>query len=143
MAFRKNLLIRDTRSGRFRSKFEHEKGVFWEVDTLFKGLAQFQFKMEDAIIDRLVDVADELVAYMQANAPWQDRTGRARAGLSSEVYAQDDEMGITLFDTEDYEIWLELRWGGRYAIIIPTMEQQGNKVLDKIQRLMSEITFYE
>lgn len=139
---RRNLRVRDER-GRFRSKFSWEKGVFWEVDTLFRGLAQFRFKMEDGILERLEQVAVELVDYMKSNAPWEDQTGQARAGLTAEVFATDNDLGLLLYDVEDYEVWLEIRWGGRYAIIIPTMDQKGNAVLQSIQRLMSEIVFYD
>lgn len=112
------------------------------TDTLTKGIAQFKTKMEKRFEELLLKFAIDAVDYMKSNAPWQDQTGEARAGLDAEVYQDDHEMGVILFHTVDYGIWLEIRWSGRYAIIIPTVEQKGPDLLASMNHMMDGITFY-
>lgn len=64
-------------------------------------------------------------AYAKAHAPWQDRTGDARQGLTAIGEQRLVRYTITLFHTVDYGIWLEVRWDGKYAIIVPTIEHMG------------------
>lgn len=65
----------------------------------------------------------------QNEAPWEDRTGAARAGLTAEVYDDLGELVIELYHTVDYGQWLELIQDGRFAIIMPTLEQVGPEIL--------------
>jgi hypothetical protein len=89
--------------------------------------------LAEAVHPRAVAVmeegADELVAYAQANAPWGDRTGEARAGLDAEVYEEGDEIVVDLFHTAEHGVWLEIAMGGVYAIIMPTLEALGPDIL--------------
>ena len=76
-------------------------------------------------------LATEMEAYMKANAPWQDRTGDARDGLQA-VVVWNSETNFTIYLGHgahiDYGIWLEVRWGGRYAIVTPTAEYYGPQI---------------
>lgn len=71
---------------------------------------------------------DEMVAWAKDNAPWMDHPGvheDARDHLQGQVVWQDAEnFTIMLGHGEQvyYGLWLEVRWGGRYAIIVPTVE---------------------
>jgi len=70
-------------------------------------------------------MAADLVSYMQANAPWNDRTGDARAGLSSNV-RQSGKGGVTVsaFHTVPYGGFLETGTSkmSAYPIIGPALE---------------------
>lgn len=73
----------------------------------------------DLVFDRYEAVAE---TYARTNAPWQDETGNARAGL----FAQHDkepmvQHQLTVYGTMPYTFWLEIRWSGKYAIIGPTL----------------------
>lgn len=129
-------------NGRFRRRGSFDNRLFSASSTLAKGIAQFEFKMMEGFEDIIRPFRDELVDYARSNAPWNDRTGDARAGLDAEFYGDEDAVGITLFHTVDYGPWLEIRWGGRYAIIIPTVETLGPRLLERMQRMMDKITFY-
>jgi predicted nucleic acid-binding Zn-ribbon protein len=87
------------------------------------------------------ELADEMVEWAQANAPWSDRSGAAREGLVAEVVSNNGSLEINLMHTVDYGIWLEVRWGGRYAIIIPTIEKFAIKMLNKMDNMLSEIEY--
>lgn len=95
------------------------------------------------------------------NAQWQDRTGNARGGLfyavdgfgQGEVVGQvdasartlmrettveqgsDDTLIITLAHTVFYGRFLELSNGGRYAIILSTLESR----LPQLERMLNDI----
>lgn len=74
--------------------------------------------------------AQEVEAYAQQNAPWSDITGDARAGLTAEVGVDPGGfVTITLGHTVEYGIWLELIQDGAFAIIMPTLEHLGPKIL--------------
>ena len=130
-------------NGRFRKRGSLNNKLFTADNTLARGIAQFEFKMTEGFEEIIRAFRDELVDYARTNAPWEDRTGEARSGLNAEFYGDEGFMGITLFHTVDYGPWLELRWGGKYAIIIPTIETLGPELLERMQRMMDRITFYE
>lgn len=72
--------------------------------------------------DILEDFAREVQEYAQANAPWADQTGAARAGLTADVYREDKAVILQLYHTVDYGLYLETIQAGRFAIIMPTLE---------------------
>jgi hypothetical protein len=51
-------------------------------------------------------------------------------------------MTLTLQHTVEYGIWLEIRWGGRYAIIVPTIEQLGPEIYEEMRGMCGEIIYY-
>ncbi len=80
-------------------------------------------------------VAPQAETSMKANAPWTDRTGAARNGLGTQVMVDTDKVAIVLYHTVSYGVYLELRWGGKYAIIEPTMAASGPMFLEALKRL--------
>jgi hypothetical protein len=62
---------------------------------------------------------------MKSNAKWTDRTGNARQGLNADVQVSTNNVAIVLYHTVPYGVFLEVRWGGRYAIILPAMQYGG------------------
>lgn len=104
--------------------------VHWYYDSLTPRLLAFPVVLDKAIGERLEDLASEVEDYMKANAPWGDRSGAARAGLTADyVDGGIFQHAIVLYHTVDYGIWLEIRWNGQYAIIVPTMEKFGPEVM--------------
>lgn len=65
--------------------------------------------------------AKRMEADAKTNASWQDQTGNARQGLRG--YAEHGALvhSAVLAHSVPYGIWLETRWTGRYAIILPTI----------------------
>ena len=129
-------------NGQFRKRGSFNNKMFAADSTLSKGIAQFEFKMRDGFEEIIREFKNELIDYARSNAPWEDRTGDARSGLDAEFYGDDNAVGITLFHTVDYGPFLEIRWGGKYAIILPTVEAMGPKLLDRMERMMDKIIFY-
>ena len=89
--------------------------------------ALFQFESRD------------LESYMRQNAPWQDQTGNARNGLSARPFQEGTNVGIDLFHTVPYGIWLETRFSGAYAIIVPTINAKSPEVLASVRGLLGRM----
>lgn len=131
-----------------RPRFRNRKGQFagtggrFTTDTLSAGIANFVFKTREVMEEQAVKFAEELQEYAQKNAPWDNRTGDARAGLDTEVEATDRLLSVSLFHTVDYGIWLEIRWNGRYAIIIPSVEKKGSELLERWEGILDRTVYY-
>lgn len=70
--------------------------------------------------------------YAKQNAPWDDRTGDARDGLTAKGHFRLTQYTIELYHTVEYGIWLEIRWDGYYGIILPTIEAMGRQFIDEL-----------
>lgn len=143
MPYDERIKFRDNRTGQFRRAKPYERNRHFQVDTLSSGLANFQFRTANEMADIAQQFAGELVDYARKNAPWNDRTGDARQGIETEVRLENRSLEIDLYHTIEYGIWLEIRWGGRYAIIIPTVEQKGSELFARMDNMLSEIIYYD
>lgn len=95
---------------------------------------------DDRVRAAIVGVAQFIALKMQnearQNAKWQDRTGNARTGLLTEVDEVSKELvSIYLGHSVKYGQYLELNHGGKYAIIMPTIEAN----LPEIKRMLDKI----
>lgn len=98
----------------------------------------------DAVIEAERQVALYWAAVIEAdarnNAPWTDRTANARQSLHAYTNEnapdgypnpQDlakDVVALYLSHGMEYGVYLETRWAGRYAIIMPTLEKHYQQI---------------
>lgn len=75
--------------------------------------------------------------YMQNNAPWTDRTGRARRYLRGYVTKNKTKTIINFqhSDTVPYGVYLEFENGGRYAIITPTTRIYAEETMKRLREM--------
>ena len=73
-------------------------------------------------------------AEAKTNAPWTDRTGNARQGLSGGAEIDGDSIVIYVAHSMEYGIYLELSNAGKYAILKPTIERN----LERIRKVLTE-----
>lgn len=83
--------------------------------------------------------SEEIEAYAKANRPWTDRTGAAKALLSSYVEDMPDKIRIALAHGVDYGIWLELANDGNYSIIKPTINNKSQEFFNQLSELMDKM----
>lgn len=126
--------------------------IVWIEDSLTPGLKEFGPKLNKAVGAIMKKNAPKVQNYARANAPWTDRTGNARQGLFAN-YSADREgfLGsqfggngkgthvIDVYHSVNYGIWLEIRWAGKYAIINPTVEHEGARIMGDLSKLMSKL----
>lgn len=62
-------------------------------------------------------VATGMEGYAKANHPWQNRTGRAEAGLSASARWEGETFVLELTHGVYYGVYLENRWGGKWGVI--------------------------
>lgn len=93
-----------------------------------------------SLISATVDFTrDKAVGEMKQAAPWTDRTGNARATLNAKSKHERTQHTIRLFGGVPYQIWLEIRWAGRFAVITPQVPIQGRKLMERINGLMARL----
>lgn len=93
-------------------------------------------KAADAVFLRYESIAE---SEMKNGAPWTDRTGAARSGLSAQASSDGDEHTLTLFHQVPYGIYLELANSGTYAIIMPTVESIGPRIMEDMNGLLNTL----
>lgn len=84
--------------------------------------------------------AEEAEQWMKENAPWEDRTGAARAGLHVDVLESPGVLAELVFAHSEgvpYAVWLEIAHGGRFAIIAPAIDYWGPRFMQDVQRIVN------
>lgn len=98
------------------------------------GVERFVRRLRNGLIVILELKAIEIEAEMKKNAPWTDRTSNARQTLAAFVYVvKDGVIALVAKQQMSYGLWLELKNGGRFAIVIPTLEQFYGEVWDAVR----------
>ena len=110
--------------------------IRWEGNLTVSSLDELDNKVRRGMVAAANYVAPQAEAHMRANAPWTDRTGNARAGLNAKVEVGANKVAIVLAHSVPYGIWLEVRWGGKYAIIEPTIATFAPKFVEAVGRLV-------
>lgn len=92
-------------------------------------------KRIDAAVRKL---ANEMLEYAKTEAPWRDHPGEhedARDNLQVAVI-HDDKVGWQIYlghgKNVYYGLWLEVRWGGKYAILAPTLHKFAPQMQQRI-----------
>lgn len=94
----------------------------------------------DAAIGQVMERQGDLATtYMKVNAPWTDRTTNARNGLGAIAFKQGSRWVLNLFGRASYQIWLEVKYGGRDAIIGPTILLWGPRVMRNMEGLIERL----
>jgi hypothetical protein len=112
--------VRDVR-GRFGGGW----GFAWVgLEAVANNIEELEAQIHENVSDAAEQLAEDMLEYAETNAPWTDQTGDARGHLQAAVtWSDKDHFTIFLGHGEDiaYGVWLEVRWGGKYAIIVPTI----------------------
>lgn len=99
------------------------------LEQIAENMFQWEEGVKRSVLEAAEQLKDEMVAYMKENAPWEDdptNDTNARESLQGVVIPEaNGNVSIWLAHGEEiyYGIWLEVRWGGRYAIILPTIQK--------------------
>lgn len=97
--------------------------VRWKTDQLKLRLDEYEQKIYEAI--RLIAeyYAPIIEEYAKTNARWTDRTANARQTMHAFVVElSKTTVALYLAHGVDYGIYLETRFQGELAIIVPTLQ---------------------
>lgn len=121
-----------------RGQFAGGVGFAWQgLDTTAEKIVSWVDRTTNDIDNTMNQIAREMVEYAQANHPWENRTGNAESGLQAQVVKQGPtSWTIFLGHGQDihYGLWLEVRWGGKFAIILPTLQYFAPRLGDSVVR---------
>lgn len=114
--------------------------IDWSGSSLNKNMDKMATKLGAVILMYAATKASQLESKMKINRQWTDRTGMAKATLSARVSQPDKNLvRITLAHGVSYGIWLELAHEKNYAIIAPTIREEGPRVISDLNDIMSKI----
>lgn len=116
-----------------------QTGFYWQSETLFKNMKTFPVKLDRAITSAVEYTASRGESAMRSNAPWNDQTGAARSGLHTSTEHSRTRHTIIFAHSVPYGIWLEVRWSGRYAIIMPSVQDGGRELMQLLGGLLSRV----
>ena len=112
----------------------------YDTSSLKKSIDKMSIKLGAVVLMYSATKASELQAKMKVNRHWTDRTGMAKATLNAKVsQPSQDIVRITLAHGVDYGIWLELAHEKNYAIIAPTIREEGPRIINDLNNLMSKL----
>lgn len=130
-------------------------GVRWSKRPTDLDLAPHASRVKAGVREVMRESALAMEAEAKVNAPWQDDTGLARAGLVGSVSGNASVSRVTLSHSMEYGQYLELRWpkdappppelegfvlefleAGKYAIIWPTIEGELPRLRAALERLL-------
>ncbi len=113
-------------------------GIVWNVslDDLAKKVKEYGEKLIKALHELGDYFAGVLEGYAKENAPWTDRTGHARQGLTGVAQKAAAGVVIVLYHKATYGIWLEVANAGTYGIILQTLESHHAPVMAACRALI-------
>lgn len=112
----------------------------YNESTLKKNLDNMSVKLGAVVLMYAATKASEIESKMKMNRPWTDRTNMAKTLLSARVsQPSNTTVRITLAHGVDYGIWLELANEKNYAIIAPTIDEEGPRIVSDLNDLMSKL----
>lgn len=112
--------------------------LVWIEDQITPNLARIEPFVNDTVATVFRYQEGRMEAYAKTNAPWTDRTSNARNGLVAQSGRQGSTHFLVLAHRVDYGIWLEVRWGGKYAIILPTLDVFTPQIMDQIEGILDK-----
>lgn len=112
----------------------------------FEGFDDIQRRLREMnpLLDRAIQQVvqrqgPKAEAWMRVNAPWTDRTGNARSSLRAVPTQDGDTHNLELTGGVPYQIYLETKNSGRYAIIQPAMIHFGRIMMAQMEGLMNRL----
>lgn len=121
------------------------KGAFgltvdMDLSPLIRGVIVLDNKLDLAVAATVLRQSHIAEGWMKENAPWTDRTANARAGLKAVTeHVSKVHHTIWLSGSVPYQIWLEVRFAGKYAIIGPALLDQGKKLMRTLTKLIERL----
>lgn len=112
-------------------------GFYWKSDTLTSNIKTFPQKLDRALIAATEYTASRGEADMKRTAPWTDQTSNARNGLFTSTEHSPSLHRIIFGHAVPYGIWLEVRWSGRYQVILPAVRKHGAELMALVGKLFS------
>lgn len=119
-------------------------GFKWDSGVLTTNLKNLSESLARMIVATVEYHATRGEAAMKLNAKWTDRTTNARNSLHT-VTSHENTLGnksrhtIVFAHGMPYGIWLEVRFAGRFAIIMPTVSSEGAELMKTLNNAVARL----
>lgn len=114
--------------------------IDYKGSTLSSGLDRMTTKLGAVVLMYMATKAVEIESKMKLNRPWTDRTNMAKMTLNAKVSQPSETLvRMTLAHGVEYGIWLELAHNKNYAIVGPTVREEGPRMVKDLNDLMSKL----
>lgn len=97
---------------------------------------QYSERLLAAVFRLAEEWASRIADDVKRNHAWKNRTGAAEAGIFGRAFRLATGAVILIGGSVFYQIYLERRWGGRYAGIIPALQRAYAPILASLQQLV-------
>ena len=97
--------------------------TYCDMSNVRRGVDRLDDALQASIKATFKQTASDMEAYAKSNAPWQDQTGMARAGLRGSWGLNQYVYWIKLEHGVEYGVYLELSNEKRFAIVAPTADR--------------------
>jgi hypothetical protein len=118
-------------------------GLSWTTDTLTINLKKAEGRAHAYLARTTEYYSLRSETFAKSKAPWTDRSGNARSGLtalpSARIAGDGGVYQIDTFHRVSYGIWLEVRFNQRYAIIGRTVQTQGPKFFETANEVLARM----
>lgn len=111
-----------------------------DMSPLLKGVVTLDQRLDRGVAGIMELYDSRIETWMKTNAPWTDRTGNARNGLSAQAgHIPFVAHWVDLFHRVSYGIWLEVRFAGRFSIVIPAIVHFGPRIMVTMNKLFTRL----
>jgi len=115
--------------------------IYWvrPPSVLAKNVQLYGVKLHVAIKALADFFAQKMQGESRQGAPWEDRTGAARTGLFAVAEQAATDL-VTIYlshsHTVYYGVFLELCNGGKYSVILPTIQRNLPEIERQLKKLL-------
>lgn len=121
----------------------NKPGLNWTSDTLTPNFGQSEARAIQYLTRTTEYYSLRVETFAKSKAKWTDRSSNARNSLAgsyvADVGASSSRFEITISHGMPYGIWLELRYGQKFAIINKTIDSQGKRFFDTANKVMAKM----
>jgi len=117
---------------------EGDLSVEWggSLNAMAARVESYKRRILNAVFALATEWAARIADDARGSAPWTDRTGAARARLFGRAMRLATGAVLIVGHGVHYGIYLERRWGGRYAAVIPALQRAYAAVLASLAALV-------
>ncbi len=114
-------------------------GFLLDISRAVEAIVRIQSATTEQLGAAAQTAAEELEQNAKQNAPWTDRTGNARRTLEGFVISEGDVLSIGVCGNMPYSPQLEVGYGGRYSVLVPTLDAAAPNIINRIRQIVAGI----
>jgi hypothetical protein len=111
----------------------------FDLSEIYQSLDALPQKVQRSVIAYGRTAASKIEAKAKEDRPWTDRTAQARQRLHGGCKRIDTGIRISLAHGVEYGVYLEFANEKKYAVVYPTLQQEGPGVMNGLQGLFDRM----